>query len=238
LTTIVISQSMLFPWVGMLEQVRLADIFVHYDDVQFSKGSFTNRVQVKTPAGMRWMTVPLDGLKLGQDIADVAISPIETFRARHLDLLKSSFSGAPFAADALGLAESVYDGRHDTISTLARASMMALIDYFGMTEHRQFIDVTALGIEGNGSDRVLAIVTSLGGTRYVTGHGALNYLDHEAFEQSGISVDYMDYQKLPYPQGHGDFTPYVTGLDLVANMGRGGIEMVRSGTRSWKEFST
>ncbi|NBX37756.1 MAG: hypothetical protein EBR10_11170, partial [Planctomycetes bacterium] len=48
---IVISQSMYFPWVGFLEQMSLADIFVVYDDVQFSKGSFTSRVQAKTAAG-------------------------------------------------------------------------------------------------------------------------------------------------------------------------------------------
>ena len=36
---VVISQSMYFPWVGMLEQIRLADVFVFYDDVQFSKAA-------------------------------------------------------------------------------------------------------------------------------------------------------------------------------------------------------
>lgn len=38
---------MFFPWVGFLEQLKLVDVYVFYDDVQFSKGSFTNRVQVK-----------------------------------------------------------------------------------------------------------------------------------------------------------------------------------------------
>ena len=38
--TVVISQPMYFPWVGMLEQMRLADVFVHLDDAQFSKGGF------------------------------------------------------------------------------------------------------------------------------------------------------------------------------------------------------
>ena len=48
MTVVVISQPMLFPWVGMFEQIRLADVYVHYTDVQFSKGSFVNRVQIKT----------------------------------------------------------------------------------------------------------------------------------------------------------------------------------------------
>jgi len=38
---------MFFPGWVLLEQLKLADLYVFYDDVQFSKGSFTNRVQVK-----------------------------------------------------------------------------------------------------------------------------------------------------------------------------------------------
>ena len=56
---VVISQSMFFPWVGFLEQLKLADVYVFYDDVQFSKGGFTNRAQVKANDGVKWMTVPL-----------------------------------------------------------------------------------------------------------------------------------------------------------------------------------
>ena len=48
--------------------IKLADIIVHYDDVQFSKGSFTNRVQIKTKDGFKWMTVPLEKVKLNQKI--------------------------------------------------------------------------------------------------------------------------------------------------------------------------
>ena len=36
---ILITQSMLFPWIGLLTQIKLADIIVHYDDVAFSKGA-------------------------------------------------------------------------------------------------------------------------------------------------------------------------------------------------------
>ena len=51
---LVVSQPMYFPWVGLLEQIRLSDQFVHYDDVQYTRG-FYNRVQVKVPGAIRWM---------------------------------------------------------------------------------------------------------------------------------------------------------------------------------------
>ena len=68
MTTVVVSQPMLFPWVGLFEQIRLADVFVYYDDVAFSKGSFFNRVQIKTSRGSKWLTVPLEHFELGTAI--------------------------------------------------------------------------------------------------------------------------------------------------------------------------
>ena len=32
-------------------------------------------------------------------------------------------------------------------------------------------------------------------------------------------------QKLPYPQPHGEFNPFVSILDLIANTGKEGIEL-------------
>lgn len=233
---VVISQSMLFPWVGLLEQVRLADVFVHYDDVQFSKGSFTNRVQVKTAAGTRWMTVPTRGLHLGQAIEDVQLADAADWVPRHLQLLRQSFDGAPHAADALALAEGVYRAGDRTLGALARRSLLALVDYFGLREGRRFVDVRELGIVGASTQRVLDVVRKLGGDTYVTGHGAAAYLDHEAFARAGVGVEYMDYRRLPYPQAHGCFTPFVTGLDLAAHCGPGGADRICSPALPWQQF--
>jgi hypothetical protein len=233
---IVISQSMLFPWIGLLEQVRLADVFVHYDDVQYSKGSFVNRVQVKLPEGVRWMSVPLQGHRLGQRIDAVQLAPSAQWRASHLDLLERSFKDAPHTQDALQLAGAVYGADYPHVGALARASLLALCRYFGLDVGRRFVDVTDLEVPGSGSARVLAVVERLGGDAYITGHGAASYLDHEEFERKGLRVEYMQYQCRPYPQAHGAFTPYVSALDLVARCGREGANHICSGTVPWKEF--
>lgn len=234
---IVISQSMLFPWVGMLEQINLADCFVHYDDVQFSKGSFTNRVQIKTAQGMRWMTVPLENRYLGQHIDEVEVAPVNKWRNKHLMLLKSSFEGARYADDALEIADHVYSIGYPNIGALARASLMALVDYFGLNKSKAFIDVKDLAIDGSSSRRVLDVIQKLGGNYYITGLGALKYLDHDLFEANGISVNYMKYQCRPYPQLYGEFTPYVSGLDLIANCGTDGIQYICSKTVNWRSLA-
>jgi hypothetical protein len=234
---VVVSQSMYFPWVGLLEQVRLADVFVHYDDVQFSKGSFTNRVQIKqTDGSTAWMTVPLRNLKLGQRIDEVTIQDPKIWVPKHMAMLRGSFAQAPYAQDALSLAEHVLTQPYDTIAELARASLLALTDYFGLTRTTRFVDCTSLSIEGASSQRVLDVVKALGGSCYITGHGARNYLDHQLFEQSGVSVQYMQYRCISYQQLYGDFTPYVTALDLVANCGPEGVSVIQSESVNWKDF--
>src|SRR6185437_13872514 len=90
--------------------------------------------------------------------------------------------------------------------------------------------------DGTSSRRVLNIVLALGGSRYITGHGARQYLDHELFDRAGVRVEYMNYLKIPYAQLHGGFTPYVSALDLIANMGPSGASCIRSGTIYWKDF--
>jgi len=233
---IVISQSMFFPWVGLLEQIRLADMYVYYDDVQFSKGSFVNRVQLKTVSGLNWLTVPLKGHRLGQNIEDVTIAPIDSFRDRHLSQLHGALHEAPFVEDAMSLVESVYQKDHSTIGSLARESLMAVVRYFGLEQTTEFIDVAELGIPGSSSRRVYEIVSQLGGTVYITGHGASRYLDHSLFDADGIDVRYMEYECRDYPQLHGKFTPYVSSLDLIANCGPAGSEYICSGVTGWKEF--
>jgi len=85
---VVISQPMYFPWIGMLEQIKLCDAFVYYDDVQFSRGFF-NRVQVKTLHGVKWLTVPLSDFHRGQLIADLAIASTEVLLRYYSEISKN-----------------------------------------------------------------------------------------------------------------------------------------------------
>src|SRR4051812_38504716 len=129
---VVISQPMFFPWAGMYEQIKLADVYVHYDDVQFSKGGFTNRVQVKSPTGSTWLTIPLEGLRLDQPINDVRISNKKDWRAGHAGILRACYAKAPYFRDMMDLVDEVYIQPGDLLVDIAKASLMAGCRYFGL----------------------------------------------------------------------------------------------------------
>lgn len=236
MTTVVISQPFLFPWVGLFEQLRQADVFVHYDDVAFSKGSFVNRVQIKGAGGTEWMTIPLRARRFGQSIQSLQAEDDQAWRTEHLARLAEFYDQAPFRDEMLALVGGVYADHHASFCELLITALERLAHYFGLAEHTRFYRSSDLGIGGSSSARVLDIVRSFGGDRYVTGHGAKNYLDHEAFERAGVAVDYLDYSRRPYPQLHGPFDPHVSTLDLLANLGPVGRDWICSPTIPWRSF--
>jgi hypothetical protein len=231
----VISQSMYFPWVGLLEQIRLADVFAHYDDVQFTRG-FYNRVQVKTSRGSQWLTVPLRDQHQGQLIDEIMVDDRLDWRSQHLGVLKQAYADAPYRSEMLALVDRVFALPAQSLADVGRHSIMALAQYFELAQDVRFVNSRELGVDGKSSQRLRDLCLALSADVYITGHGARNYLDHQIFEDKGIEVRYMKYDCQPYPQLHGDFTPYVTGLDLVANCGKDGRRVIQSEAINWKAF--
>lgn len=226
---------MYFPWVGLLEQVSLADIFIHYDDVQFARG-FYNRVQAKTANGSKWITVPLSNHHRGQRIDEVLIDNQTDWRGQHKDTLKQAYMKAPYRDDMLALVDEVFSKSATTLSDVSRESILALVRYFKLDTKVQFMSSSNMKIQGSSSQRLHDLCVAVAADVYVTGHGARNYLDHDLFERSGIKVEYMKYDMTPYPQLHGVFVPYVSALDLVANCGQEGASVITSNSIYWKDF--
>lgn len=231
--TVVVSQSMYFPWCGLLEQVQMADVFVHYDDVQYARGFF-NRVQVKTEHGIKWLSVPLRDQHRGQTIDECRIDHSIDWRQKHRDVLRQAYRKAPFARDMLAVVDRVFEVDHESLGALGRATIRALASAFALPEPR-FLHASELCIGGASSQRLRDITSALAGTIYLTGHGALKYLDHSIFEQVGIEVRYMDYAVGPWPQDHGEFTPYVTALDALAALGPAAATALHSTTLHWSD---
>jgi hypothetical protein len=230
---VVVSQPMFFPWSGLFEQVKLADVFVHYDDVEIAQGrSFMSRVQIKCHQGVDWLTVPIKRER--KLIKDVQIEDTQRWRDKHIARLSNEYSHAQYGREMIAFVKEIY-GRGDALlSELNIAAIEMIAGYLGLRP--RFIRSSSFAFPSHSSQRLVEIVSALGGTEYVTGHGARNYLDHSLFESSGIDVQYMDYALRPYPQQHGPFSPYVSILDAVANVGRSASDLLECHTKSWKAF--
>jgi hypothetical protein len=151
-------------------------------------------------------------------------------------MLRQAYLKAPYYEDMIAIVDKLFSNKVNTLSELTRQSIIEIANYFGLTEDVQFMSSADTGIKGASSKRLHDLCVSVGAQVYVTGHGAKNYLMHDMFEDSAIRVEYMNYRLTPYPQLHGDFTPYVSSLDLIANCGKNGLNVICSDSIYWKNY--
>jgi len=233
---VVILQPMYFPWRGVFEQIKLTDVFVYYDDVQFPTGrTFINRVQIKTPNGFIWMNIPIvKKERTYLKINEMKVNELISWREYHKKKFIYNYSRAPYYEDALALLEEVLSLPNNNLAEITINSLKVCCKFLGF--RKTFIKSSTLGIDGKGTERLVRITKYLNGDIYITGHGAKNYLDYDLFESSDIKVEFMNYKNISYPQLWGDFNPYVSILDLISNTGRDASKYINSESLYWKDF--
>jgi WbqC-like protein family len=231
--TVVVMQPQFFPWRGLFEQIRLADEFVHLDDAQFQKGGFTNRVQLKTANGPLWLTVPVARHGKLPPISEVEIDYTSPWREKHLRTFAMSYARSPFAAAAHRIMSEVYAERPRTIAELDIAALERCCAELRL--HPSFTRASATPVDGAKTDRVLELLVPRNATSYVTGLGALDYLDAPRLAAAGIDVRVMQYARTPYAQLHGAFDPHVSILDAIANLGPGAADVLESPAIPWRD---
>jgi hypothetical protein len=217
---LVITQPMLMPWHGLFSQLLLADRVLVYDDVQLPHGGgasrgFMTRVQIKTPKGTEWLSIPVQRSGQGnQRICDALVGATD-WRRQHLARIEQAYRKAPFFRrvwDEVVL--PIYGNESPCLSDFLTGSMEVIAAVLGVATP---LERSSRGDWADGltsTARVVEICRRLGARDYLSGNGGMEYLDYEPFERNGIRVHYMSYRLRPYHQLHGEFTPYLSLLDL------------------------
>lgn len=210
-------QSSYVPWRGYFDFIRSVDVFVLYDDVQYSSGSWRNRNQVKTADGMKWLSVPVKK-KLGLAIDQTPIEHAHPWLEQNRGLLTASLRRSPHFSDAMSLWESGVSEPCTTISELNIRLIEGICEYLGIGTSLELS--RRYNLTGVKTERLIQLLTQMGATTYVSGPSAKEYLEHDRFRECGIRLEYKSYDYRPYPQLFGPFQGAVSVLDLIANVGR------------------
>jgi len=123
--------------------------------------------------------------------------------------------------------ESIYLEEPFThLSQLNRRFIGAICNYLGIeTSIANSWDYTPL--DGK-TERLADLCIQAGGTEYISGPAAKEYIDVTVFSELNISLTWFDYDGYPeYPQLWGEFTHGVSILDLLFNCGKDAPRFMR-----------
>ena len=214
---VAVIQSNYIPWRGYFDIMHDADVFVFYDDVQYTVNDWRNRNRVKTSNGVVWLTIPV-GDQNDRRICDVVIRD-QTWSRRHWMTIEQSYRSAPGFARYGDFFRSIYTRSWESLSELNQTLIRAIAgDLLGI--RTQILDSRDFDLQGKGSDRLLMLLQKMGATDYISGPSARSYLGVESYARNGVHVHWKDYSSYPqYPQLHGAYAPDLSIVDLLMNCG-------------------
>lgn len=225
---VAVLQSAYIPWRGYFDIIRSVDLFIVYDDVQYSKGSWRNRNRLKTTNGSKWLTVPVN-VTLGQPICDVTVAyQAKDWATQHRGLMDQSLATSPYFKRAIAPWEAVVGERPEHLTDLNRRLLDVYCAELEITT--PFATSADFALEGSATGRLLMLLKAVGATSYLSGPAAEAYLDLSAFAAADIALYYKTYDYSNYPQASGLFQPDVSIIDLIANMGDAAAELIRTRT--------
>ena len=215
---VVVLQSNYIPWKGYFDLVHDADLFVFYDDLQFTKNDWRNRNKIKTPKGAQWATIPV-GADAHRLICEVTIKDFE-WQERHWALFKQHYGKCPHFARYRTFFEEVYLSRQWSNLSELNQHLIRSISEALLNIKTEFRDSREYDLTGQKLDRLLELVVKTGADRYVSGPAAKGYIEPSRFAEAGIELVWKDYSGYPeYPQRFPPFEHGVTILDLLFNVG-------------------
>lgn len=212
------------PWLGYLDKMSKADLFVVMDDLQFVPANYHNRQRVKLATGPAWLTVPIARRSRTDRILDQQIAPAlegtSGWQHRHWRTLVVNYGNAPYF--------SLYADELRDVYTRPWTRLIDL-DLHMLALARRWLDIgtpvvrsSQLGLTGAATDRLIDLCRRVGARSYLTGSGgSTEYLDAEQIGRSGIGVVWQHFEHPAYTQRYpaAGFAPRLGFLDLVLNCG-------------------
>ena len=218
--TVGIHQPNYLPWLGYFYKIAQCDKFVVLDEVQYPKGSVSNRNLVQgTNQDPVLLTVPISHTNGSfQTYLNTLIDNQKPWAEKHLKTIFYGYNKTPHFKVIYEALELLLKKKYTNIGELnitliqwAMQQMKIETELFFFSEMK--IDAT----EKN--DRIIKICQKLQADTYRPGKGGLSYQDDQLFEASGIKIAPLNFKHPEYNQGKSSFSPNLSFIDAFFHIG-------------------
>ena len=210
-----ILQSNYIPWKGYFDLINSVDVFVIYDNVQYTKNDWRNRNKIVSNGKASWLTIPVQKESLAQSIRETKIADTN-WSKKHWRTIQQSYSKTPYFNKFSEQIENIYQGFSDEIflSKINTKLIIGICEILGI--QTKIIQDEIFTLPEDRLDKLVEICVKTDADTYVSGPAAKIYLDVKKFNDAGIQVEWIQYDEYPkYEQRSDNFDHFVSILDLL-----------------------
>ncbi|MBU4400135.1 MAG: WbqC family protein [Planctomycetes bacterium] len=213
-------QPNFLPWMGFFYKIAKADLFINCDVLDYSKGSYTQRVKIKTMAGPKWLSLPIVHTgTVGEPINKVICGGWPDWRDRIVNAFRGNYSRAKHFQPYCDQLAGVIASANENVAEFNTVLIQHFFETLQIKTPMVMSSSLSLPPCDNPTDWIIAVCKSVGADTFLSGFGGAKYQDQGAYEQAGIKLVYTDFKHPSYPQLFGEFVPGLSAMDLLLNCG-------------------
>jgi len=190
-------------------------MFVLLDDVLCSNKEERRNV-IKSSNGTITLAIPL--LNKKALIKDIEMNNQLDWKHRHIASMQGCYQKTDYWDTIAPSLVDIYSNSSPKLVDFNIAIMEFLRDYLDI-KTPLVRSSELIGISGEKNMKIISICKTLGATTYLSGLGAKNYMDEEAYRKNNIKVVYQQFTHPVYPQRWGPFVKNLSIVDLLFHWG-------------------
>ena len=223
-----ILQPNYIPWIGYFEIIKNSDIFVFYDDAQYTRRDWRNRNYISLNNEKYLISIPVQNKgNYNKNINEIRFNDT-SFKKKHLNIFNHAYSKTKFHRETIKFLNQIYlSNNNNYLSDFNIHLIEEICKYLNITT--KFIKSSELKLKTSSNQKLIDICKELNCDEYISGVNALGYIKDELFENNNINLKLIEYKnQLQYNSNNSKFIDKLSIIDLIFNQGVSSYKFIQN----------
>lgn len=209
-----IMQPYFLPYIGYFQLIAAVDVFVLYDNIEYTKKGFINRNYILKNGKSVVITLPLAS---DSDYLDVCERRLANnfSRVKMLNQFNEAYRRAPYFSEAFFLLEDIILYESSNLFQFLWHSIAKICTYFGIATEIRISSKIAIDHALKNQDKVLAICEAVSAKTYVNSMGGMALYSTKLFQNKGLDLKFLRSKPFEYTQLGANFVPLLSIVDVL-----------------------
>ncbi len=209
-----IMQPYFFPYIGYFQLMAAAEVFIVYDNIQYTKKGWINRNRFLLNGRDAIFTLPLSKASDFLDVRGRTLAESYS-RADLLNKLQGAYRRAPYFEAVFPLLTTIVNDPANNLFDYIFQSLEKLKDYFGLGCQLRISSSVDIDHALRGQDKVIELCHAFNASTYINPPGGRDLYARADFLQHGLELRFLQPGMIDYPQAGKPFVPWLSIIDVM-----------------------
>lgn len=213
---VAIMQPYLLPYIGYWQLMNAVDVFVVYDNIQFTRKGWIHRNRMLQNGKDEYFSLPLKKDSDYKDVVERYLSDgAEIEMLKLIRRIEGNYKKAPYFKEIYPLINQVFSNSERNLFRFIYDSMAIIKEKLNIST--KFIVSSEIDIDHTlkSQNKVIAICGALNATTYLNPIGGVELYQKEVFQQQGIELQFLKSKLDAYEQFGKNFLAGLSIMDIM-----------------------